>query len=51
MCGQGDMDFTSIFDALRNIKYSGFLSVELYPYQNNPAEAGQQSLDFLKKYI
>lgn len=51
ICGQGEMDFKSIFEALKSIKYSGFISVELYPYQDNPVEAGRQSLYFLNKYL
>jgi sugar phosphate isomerase/epimerase len=51
ICGQGDMDFQSIFDAMRSIKYDGFVSLELYPYQDNPAQAGRESLYFLTKYL
>jgi sugar phosphate isomerase/epimerase len=51
ICGQGDINFSSIFDALHKIKYNGFISVELYPYQDNPMEAGHKSLEFLKNFI
>lgn len=50
ICGRGEIDFTSIFDALREIGYDGFISLELYPYQDNPVEAGRESLKFLKQY-
>lgn len=51
ICGQGDMDFKSIFDAIRDIKYNGFISLELYPYQDNPVEAGRESLRFLERFV
>ena len=51
ICGQGDMDFQSIFNTLRDIKYAGFISLELYPYQDTPVEAGRASLQFLTKYL
>ncbi|MBI4712701.1 MAG: sugar phosphate isomerase/epimerase [Planctomycetes bacterium] len=50
ICGQGEMDFKAIFDALQDIKYNGIISVELYPYQDRPVEAGEQSLKFLQQY-
>lgn len=49
ICGHGDIDFVSIFDALHKISYNGFISLELYPYQDNPVEAGRESLEFLKR--
>jgi sugar phosphate isomerase/epimerase len=51
ICGQGEIDFKSVFKALKDINYSGFVSVELYPYQDNPVEAGSESLKFLNKFI
>ena len=51
ICGQGDMDFRQIFDTLNEIDYNGFISVELYPYQDNPVDAGRESLEFLKRFI
>jgi len=49
--GDGDMDFDSIFLALRDINYHGFVIVELYPYQDIPDEAGKRSLEFLRKFV
>lgn len=49
--GHGDIDFGSVFEAIKRIKYGGFISVELYPYQENPAEAGRESLQFLKRFV
>lgn len=47
--GEGDIDFKPVFDALDEINYRGFISVELYPYQDNPQQAGRKSLEFLKE--
>jgi sugar phosphate isomerase/epimerase len=51
ICGHGDIDFAPIFAALREINYQGFVSVELYPYQDNPVEAGRESLRFLRQFV
>jgi len=48
---EGDIDFESVFDALYEIGYDGFVSVELYPYQDNPVEAGRKALQHLKAFI
>lgn len=46
--GEGTIDFHSIFDALNEIRYDGFVTIELYPYQNNPKKAANAALEFLK---
>jgi sugar phosphate isomerase/epimerase len=51
ICGQGEIDFPPIFETLKKIGYQGFLSVELYPYQENPVEAGRESLAYLRRFI
>ncbi len=48
--GNGDMNFDSIFKALNEINYNGFVTVELYPYYDTPDLAGKRSLEFLQKY-
>jgi len=40
--------FHSIFEALEEVDYRGFITVELYPYQNNPQSAAKTALEFLK---
>ncbi|MBI4834193.1 MAG: sugar phosphate isomerase/epimerase [Planctomycetes bacterium] len=51
ICGQGEIDFPPVFTALKDIGYDGFISVELYPYQDNPVEVGSQSLQHLKQFV
>ena len=45
--GLGAIDFKSIFQALKEIDYQDWITVELYPYQDNPTEAAQQAMEFL----
>jgi sugar phosphate isomerase/epimerase len=46
--GRGDLDFAAMFRALERVKYSGFLTLELYPYKDKPGEAGEEGLKFLR---
>ena len=45
--GRGAIDFRSVFDAMDDIGYRGFVTVELYPYQDNPIEAAKEAYDYL----
>lgn len=45
--GRGSIDFRSVFDAIDDIGYRGFVTVELYPYQDNPIEAAKEAYDYL----
>ncbi|MHC4607913.1 MAG: sugar phosphate isomerase/epimerase family protein [Planctomycetota bacterium] len=47
--GEGDIDFGVVREALENAGYEGFLTLELYPYQDRPGEAGRKGLEFLKE--
>lgn len=46
--GEGTIDFVPILRALKWIRYSGFLTLELYPYKRNPGAAGRKGLEYLK---
>lgn len=48
--GTGSINFQSIFDALDKIDYRGFVTVELYPYQDNPEHAAKKTMEFLKSF-
>lgn len=48
--GWGHIDFDDIFEHLKAVEYSGWLSVEILPIPN-PDEAALQSISFLKPYI
>jgi sugar phosphate isomerase/epimerase len=45
--GKGSIDFRRIFDAINDIGYRGFVTVELYPYQDNPVQAATEAYSYL----
>lgn len=45
--GKGSIDFRSVFDAMDDIGYREFVTVELYPYQDNPVDAAKEAYDYL----
>ncbi|MFL6363376.1 MAG: sugar phosphate isomerase/epimerase family protein [Nitrososphaeraceae archaeon] len=49
--GQGAVDFASIFKAISEINYQGFITVELYPYQDDPVYAARISHKYLTNVI
>ena len=42
--GDGAIDFPSALGALRSIGYQGWITIELYPYVDNPDEAASRGL-------
>ncbi len=46
--GEGVIDFHSIFKAIEEIGYDGYITVELYPYKENPQGAAKAALEYLK---
>ena len=49
--GHGAIDFKKIFNSLNLINYTGYVTVELYPYQNNPQNAAIESITYLNSLI
>lgn len=45
--GRGAIDFRSVFRAIEGIGYSGFVTVELYPYQDDPVSAARAAFEYL----
>ena len=45
--GKGSIDFRRVFDAIDDIGYRGFVTVELYPYQDNPVQAAKEAYSYL----
>ena len=45
--GHGTIDFQSIFQSLYDVNYDGYVTVELYPYQENPEQTAIESIKFL----
>jgi sugar phosphate isomerase/epimerase len=49
--GMGSINFEQIFDTIKKIGYKEFVTVELYPYQDNPIDVAKQSYNYLKAFI
>jgi sugar phosphate isomerase/epimerase len=47
--GEGTLDWPALKAALTDIRYSRFLSVELYTHTDRPHEAAEKSFAFLKR--
>ena len=45
--GQGAIDFPALLRAIHQTTYDGWLTVELYPYLDDPDTAGSQARDYL----
>ncbi|MGQ9503483.1 MAG: sugar phosphate isomerase/epimerase family protein [Thermogutta sp.] len=46
--GEGAIDFVAALKAILSSQYSGWITVELYPYLDDPDTAGRQALQFLQ---
>lgn len=49
--GIGSINFEQVFDTIKKIGYKGFVTVELYPYQDNPIYVAKQAYNYLKGFI
>lgn len=49
--GQGALDYRAIFDALRAVGYAGWVTIELYPFQENPIEVARQAAEYIRPYL
>lgn len=45
--GRGSIDFRPVFQAMDEIGYDGFVTVELYPYQDSPVQAAKEAYSYL----
>ncbi|NLE38515.1 MAG: sugar phosphate isomerase/epimerase, partial [Pirellulaceae bacterium] len=46
--GRGAIDLPAVVRAIRETNYNGFVTVELYPYLDNPDAAGREAKDYLE---
>ena len=46
--GLGNINFSRVFKSMQEISYDGFVTVELYPYKENPTDAATKSINFLR---
>lgn len=49
--GEGDLDFGAIFDALDDVGYDGFATLELYTYPDEPDRAAREAYQALEGYV
>ena len=49
--GEGTLDWVGLRDALNEIGYGRFLTVELYTHTERPHEAAEKSFAYLKRYF
>ena len=48
--GMGDLDFTPIAEAINDIGYKGWLSVEVFKYDPDGPTIARKSMDYLRKF-
>jgi len=48
--GEGAIDFEAFFRATEEAGYDGWMTVELYTYEEAPERAAREALDFLKRF-
>ncbi|MGI8912918.1 MAG: sugar phosphate isomerase/epimerase family protein [Chloroflexota bacterium] len=46
--GSGDVDFASIFQALRTVGYDGWMSIEVFDYKPDPITIARRGLEHLR---
>lgn len=49
--GRGVIDFVTIFDALDDIAYPGWVTVELYPYESTAAGVARSAFEHLQQVL
>lgn len=49
--GTGSIDFRTVFKAMDEIGYKGFVTVELYPYQDDPVYASTAAYRYLTEIL
>jgi sugar phosphate isomerase/epimerase len=48
--GKGAVDLPAVLGAIRDLDYRGFVTVELYPYEDRPEETARQAFHYLQEW-
>ena len=49
--GKGAMDYGSIFAALRDVGYDGWVTIELYPFQEDAPRIAREAFDTISPFV
>lgn len=49
--GHGAINFTEVLGAISRTKYAGWITVELYPYLDDPDAAGREAMSYLQRVM
>lgn len=49
--GDGAIDFDAVFESLDSVGYAGWVTVELYPFLEDPHAAAERAYEFLSRYF
>ena len=49
--GDGAIDYRALFAALHETGYDGWITVELYPFQENPREIARRAYEHIRPYL
>ncbi len=49
--GEGSINFREVLKTIETIGFKGFVTVELYPYQDNPKEAAKRAYEYLYEIL
>ena len=49
--GMGDVDFHPIFQALAEVDYRGWISVEVFDYEPGPERLASESMEYMEKVL
>ena len=49
--GRGSVDFEEVISAIKNTGYDDWLTIELYPYLDDPDGAGREAAQYLSRWV
>ena len=49
--GEGEINFSEVFDALKEIKYAGLINVELSRHSHDAVTAARHAVEYLARYL